>query len=318
MGAAEPGGVSPAALAAAANLRVDEITAEVLHAFELAGVASILLKGASTTRWLYPDNPRRYQDCDLLVSPASIDAAERVLDGIGFVPELEQDRMPAWWREHGLHWSHPQRPSTVDVHRTLTGVGVDEARLWKVLSADTETMTVGGRPASVLSTPGRALVLAMNAAHQGLGKGDMRLAVRHGGEDTWIQAARLAAELDATPSFAAGLRLVPGGRALAASLNLPAAQSVEVALRATRAPAQALTVERIARASRRERIAIVRHKLVPPPTFMRHWSPRAREGRVGLLLAYAQRLAWVARRTPTAVRAWRRARRAQGEPPAEP
>jgi hypothetical protein len=87
-------------------------------------------------------------------------------------------------------------------------------------------------------------------------------------------------------------------------------------LRAERAQAPALTFDRLARASgARERLAIVGHKLLPPPTFMRHWSPLARRGRAGLLLAYGQRLMWVAKTAPGAARAWRHARRAAQDAP---
>lgn len=312
MGAAQPGGVSSAALVAARNLRVDHFTARVLRAFERTGVASILLKGPVTARWLFPEGRRSYRDCDLLVSPTGLEDAERVLSDLGFVPELEQGRMPTWWREHAVGWHNRDENATVDLHRTLTGVGVEDARLWEVLSADTEMMVVGGFPATVPSLPGRALNLALHAAQHAGDQSDLRRALVRTGEETWEEAARMAADLEATAAFAAGLRLAPRGVALAAAMGLPLERSPGVALRATAAPAEALTFALLAEAAgTRERIAIVRHKLLPPPTFMRHWSGLARRGRAGLLLAYGQRLMWVARTTPTAVRGWRASRRAR-------
>ena len=78
------------------------------------------------------------------------------------------------------------------------------------------------------------------------------------------------------------------GDALADELGLPRPSSIDAALRG-RARPPALTIDRLARASgTRERIAIVARKLVPPPTFMRHWSPAARRGRAGLLLSYVR------------------------------
>jgi Uncharacterised nucleotidyltransferase len=286
----------------------------VLRAFETAGVPSILLKGPSIVRWLYPGHTRHYGDADLLVPPTARRDAERALESLGFEPILEQRKMPGWWQEHAVEWRRGKGLPAVDFHRTLTGVGAADQRLWDVLCADTETMIVGGFPATVLSLPGRALHLASHTAQNGADKGDLSLALVRAGEDTWIEAARLAAELEATPAFAAGLRLVPRGRALAARLNLPPTRSVDVALRAAGAPAQALTLDRLARASGpRERMAIVCHKLLPPPTFMRHWSKRARRGHLGLLLAYGERLLWVMRTIPAAARAWRRERRAAQE-----
>lgn len=304
--------MSHAAQVAARNLSVDHMTAEVLRSFGAAGIPSILLKGPSTARWLFTGNPRSYRDCDLLVSPAAMGAAEAVLGGMGFVPDLEVGRMPMWWQEHGVLWRDPKRAAAVDLHRTLTGVGVDDARLWEVLSTETETMAVGGCSATVLSQSGRALHLALHAAQHAGDRGDLERALARAGEETWRGAARLAHKLDATAAFAAGLRFDPRGIVLADEMGLPAEPPLDVLLRSTRAPAQALTFDRIGRASgARERIAIVRHKLVPPPTFMRHWSELARRGRWGLAMAYGQRLVWVARTAPVGWRAWRAWRRAR-------
>jgi Uncharacterised nucleotidyltransferase len=292
------------------------MTAQVLGEFDRAGVPSILLKGPSTARWLYRDEPRMYEDCDLLVPPDATGVAERALRQLGFVPGLEERRMPAWWREHAVGWVDPQRAAAIDLHRTLTGVGVEDARLFEVLSADTETMIVGGFPAPVLSLPGRALHLALHAAQHGGDRGELRRALVQAEEETWRDAARLSYELEATPAFAAGLRLVEQGEALADRIGLDFASPLDVSLRASGALAQALTIDRFAGASgTRQRIAIVRHKLFPPATFMRHWSPLARRGRAGLLFAYGSRLLWVVRVAPAAIRVWLRARReARGRP----
>jgi hypothetical protein len=305
------------AFIAAHNLRIDHTIAEVLRALDDVGVDAVLLKGPSTRRWLYAENPRMYQDCDLLVSPATLDAAERVLRGLGFAPTLEQRKMPEWWREHAVEWVHPELAG-VDLHRTLKGVGVDDARLWDVLGAETDTMVVGGHPITILSAPARALVLALNSAGDGFDNGDLARAVGSADRGTWERAAELARRLDATAWFATGLRLGAMGDALADELGLPRPSSIEAALRG-RARPPALTIDRLARASgTRERVAIVARKLLPPPTFMRHWSPTARRGRAGLLWSYVERLIWVARTAPSAVRAWKRARKsAQSAPPDE-
>lgn len=309
--------MSPPVAVVAHNLRVDLTSAEVLRALDEDGVEAILLKGPSTVRWLFPGEPRRYHDCDLLVSPMAIGRAEATLRELGFTPALAQHRMPSWWREHALEWVHPGRFAGVDLHRRLKGARVNDARIWEVLSTETETMAVADALATVLSAPGRALVLAVDSSPDDVGKEDLSRAIERAGDATWQRAAELARELDAIDAFSTGLRLVPAGRTLAERLGLPPASSVTGELRIRSAPAEALTVDRLARASGvRERAAIVRHKLLPPPTFMRHWSPQARPGLAGLLAAYVRRLAWVAMKTPRAVRSWRRARRAvQAKPP---
>jgi Uncharacterised nucleotidyltransferase len=299
--------VSGAALAAANNLRIDHGTARVLDAFQEGGVPSILLKGPSVVRWLRRDTPRRYQDCDLLVPPTAIEAAERVLGRLGFKPLLERRRMPSWWQEHAVAWLGDEL--AVDLHGTLVGVGAGRERLWEVLSARTETMSVGGFPAVVLTPYARALHLALKAAQDGADNGDLERAIPRVPQETWDEAAALARELEATTAFAAGIRLVPDGPELAERLDLPQTQSVELALRGA-APPEALTIDRLSRASGlRERVTIVTRKLFPPPTFIRHWARLEDPGRARLLLAYLRRLRWVARRSPAAFRAWRSARR---------
>jgi Uncharacterised nucleotidyltransferase len=312
VGASEPEQLTQAKAIVAERLRVDAATAEVLRAFEDSGVQSLLLKGASFLRWLYREGETRvYFDCDLLVRPGDHDAAGRVLRSLGFVADLDESKMPSWWREHGVRWRRSEDSSVVDLHSTLEGVCTDEQRLWQVLRSDSETLDVGRYPARVLSVPGRALHLALHAAQHGrdapLVVQELDLALTRIEWDIWRAAAALAASLDATAAFAAGLRLVPAGKALADRLGLRTDQPDHLALRAGGAPPPALTLERFSRAhGLRARAAIVRHKLVPPPTYMRKWYPRARRGPGWLLVAYVWRPVWLLGQAPEAYRAWRR------------
>ena len=67
-------------VATASRLALDAATADVLRAFERVGARALLLKGASIARWLYAEGePRTYVDCDVLVAPADVAAAEEVL-----------------------------------------------------------------------------------------------------------------------------------------------------------------------------------------------------------------------------------------------
>jgi hypothetical protein len=175
---------------------------------------------------------------------------------------------------------------------------------------------VAGFAARALTIPGRAFHLALHAAQHGKEWGpvldEVELAVSREGVNTWRVAAELAVSLDATAAFAAGLRLVPAGGVLAGELGLPMDKPVDVALRAGTPPPVALGFDQLARAKGlRARVAILRHKLFPPPTFMRKWSPRARDGRLGLTLAYVWRPIWLLRKAPAGFRAWREARRPQ-------
>lgn len=311
---AEHEAVTWAARTVAGNLRVDHATADVLRAFQAACVRSLLLKGASIVRWLYDDDEARpYIDCDLLVHPSDAAIAERVLAGMDYVPPLDESQMPAWWREHAVPWLRDEGGGVVDLHRTLPGVRADARALWSVLSREAQPLLVAGFAAPALSIPGRALHLALHAAQHGPRWGrvlhDLDRALEQLDDATWHAAAGLAAELDATEAFTAGLLLRPAGRALADRLGTPQQVSVDVALRAAGARPEALTVDRIARASgARERIAIIRHKVIPPVTFMRYSNRLARRGRLGLAAAYVSRAVSVTARAAPAILTWRRVR----------
>jgi hypothetical protein len=310
----EPPSVSRAAAIVAGNLRVDWATAEVLRAFEDRGVKTLLLKGPSVVRWLYQaHDPRSYIDCDLLVRPGDLNAAEHILEGRGFAPNIYEREMPTWWREHAVGWLRAGDGAIVDLHQTLPGVGVGPDRLWVTLYADVDEIGVAGFPATTLTIPGRALHLALHAAQHGVGWphviAELERAVSSTDQAVWRAAVELAEALDAVPALAAGLRTSAAGRSLASTLGLPSDRSVEVALRASSPPPVALGFDQLARAEGwRARLRIMRHKVAPPATFVRAWSPLARRGRLGLVLAYAWRPLWLLRSAPAGFRAWRAAR----------
>ena len=314
MALGEPPSVSRAAAIVAGNLRVDWATAEVLRAFEDRGVKTLLLKGPSVVRWLYEaHDPRSYIDCDLLVRPGDLNAAEHILEGRGFAPNIYEREMPTWWRDHAVGWLRVGDGAIVDLHQTLPGVGVGPDRLWVTLSADVDQIDVAGFPATTLTIPGRALHLALHAAQHGVGWphviAELERAVSSTDQAVWRAAVELAEALDAVPALAAGLRTSAAGRSLASTLDLPADRPVEVALRASSPPPVALGFDQLARAEGwRARLRIMRHKVAPPATFVRAWSPLARRGRLGLVLAYAWRPLWLLRSAPAGFRAWRAAR----------
>lgn len=300
-------------LAAAGNLRIDAATAEVVAAFESAGVTAILIKGPATTTWLYPDTPRGYSDSDLLVDPAGAIAAGEILQRLGFRQLMDTRSMPAWWQEHASEWWRELDGVFVDLHRTIPGVQASEDLAWSILTRDLDTVAVAGTPVKILSLPGRALHLALHAAHHGSGWGapvdDLNRAMSTGDQQLWCRAHQLASELDAVDALAAGLRLTEQGKELASGLGLPTVSLVETALRAASPPPVALGFEQLARAgSMSLRLKIVWRKLFPPPAFIRHWDVHTAT-RVRLVRAYVRRPFWVVRNAPRGWRAWRRARR---------
>jgi hypothetical protein len=320
MRARQPTATARLLLGAGISLRMDAVTAEVVEALRTAGVEAVLLRGPAIARWLYEDaNARSYVDVDLLVPLSDVEHAEQVLAGLGFSDYtvegvLGHDRPTyahTWLRRDG---------AAVDLHYALLGARLQPARIWDVLAAETETISVLGTEVRVASPPGRALVVALHAAHHGVGVGqpldDLARALELLPAALWEKAHELAARLDAQEAFATGLRLLEPGRELAHSLGLPPTRSTETALRAGTPPPMALGFEWLATTrGLRGKAGLVARKIVPAPRFMRAWSPLARRGRTGLAAAYAWRLLWLARHAGPGFVAWRRARKAAESPP---
>jgi hypothetical protein len=176
-------------------------------------------------------------------------------------------------------------------------------------------MMVGGYPAPVLAPRARLVHVTLHAAQDGPRKGGKALlhlqrSIERFDDELWRAATDLAAQLQATDAFVAGLRLTSDGVALAERLELPDVRSVDAALRAGSGEEPALSFEQLAQApGPRARAAMVGRKLFPPREFLVHWDPRAGESRGRLALARVRRPFWVLRGAPKAFRAWWRARR---------
>ena len=297
------------------RLALDAAAAEAFAHFDRAGVSALLLKGRSITGWLYGESEGRWlADCDLLIAPTDVSAAETTLVSLGYRRTWDDRRMPSWWREHALEWRRERDNVMLDVHRTLAGIGVDPKTAWPTLSRDRVCVTVAGREVPVLGLPARTLHVVLHAAHHGMGPSrpveDLRRVVRTADDGIWRIAAELASELDAVDAFTAGLRLDPQGAALARRLDLPSRVSTGAALRAGSPPPLALGFEQLARApGTGARVWIVARKLLPPADFIRHWDPRAAQSRPALLRAYLRRPLWLLRLAPRGLWAWYRARR---------
>jgi hypothetical protein len=305
--------VPSARAAAIRTLAVDAVTVEVLRAFQRAGCRSILLKGPTLQRELHRDGSRRvYNDTDLLVAPTDLPQAEEALAGLGFRLVLDHRDHPGVSEPHAQEWKRLDRKS-VDLHWRIPGVGIPPEQAWDVLAAQTEPITIGGTGGDALARSGIALVVALHAAHHGTTFAqplrDLDRALTQVDRETWAEAARLAADLDAGEAFAAGLRLAPAGACLAGDLRLPPVASPRRRLMAADQPPGSLGVLRLLEApTTRERMRSIRAELLPAPDFMRAGWPLARRGRIGLVLAYTARLLIRARQLPAAFRAVRRSR----------
>ena len=307
------------ARAAMRSLGVDMVTAEVVGALEAAGIRAILLKGASVARWLYDDEAERtYVDCDLLVSPTHLAHAETLLAGLNF-RRIGLESLPTDWPKHAVALRRADGLA-IDLHRSLVGIGTNDATLWRELSARTESLEIAGVEVEILDAPARVLTIALHAAKEGARvhqvQRDLERAVERIAFKTWQEATALAERVEAVPALAAGMRRARDGAVLADRLGLPTRVTVGVALRSSPPLPLAAGIDWFLRTPDwRTKLSVARWKLIPPPAFMRAWSTLARRGTWGLAFSYAWRPLWVAWRAIPALRAVHRARRSARNDP---
>jgi hypothetical protein len=219
-----------------AQAELDAAAVEALDAFDAAGVQYLLLKGAALSRLLYTHEKQRgYSDVDLLVAPNGLAAAGRALEQLGYT-----NTTASWGitdvggSVHADVWVRRNQaigPLMIDLHSRLAGVQAAPQAAWDALSARRASIDLNGHQAPVLGREGLALHLATHAAQHGPDEvkplTDLAYGLDHWPPDVWVEAAGLAREVDALIAFAAGLRLVPAGAALAAQLELPPTEDVE-------------------------------------------------------------------------------------------
>jgi hypothetical protein len=298
--------------------RLDAAALEALDGLHTAGIDALLLKGPALARALYrPDEHRGYFDVDLLVAPADLGAAGAVLARLGYTNVSEKrgiDDLAGIL--HAQLWSRLDPGFgnvSIDLHWRLAGCDVPPQTAWTALSANRAAVNLGGRSVATLGSPGLAFHLALHAAQHGpddlQAVGDLDRGLSRLPPEVWKEAAQLAPELRATEAFAAGLRLLPAGVALADDLRLPWAEALlwQIAHRDARPRGtfhlQALTDAK----SLRERALVVRRSLLPTRAWIVWEQSWAAPGGLRLVAAYALHIArapvWVAR-------AWRFRRQA--------
>jgi hypothetical protein len=300
--------------AAARGLAADAAAARVVAALAERRIPSLLLKGPAVARWLYAeDEVRAYGDVDLLVPPSDRDGAEQALRELGFAPLVEEAELRGHRPLHATEWVARDGIS-VDLHVTISGAGAPPQRVWDALRLHTVPLELGEAETDVLDAAGIALLVALHAAHHGVGYERFRMELRRAldrlPEQSWAEAAALAEGIDATPAFAAGLALDPRGAELAATLGLAGRRTVDATLRASGPPPLALGLEWLSRTpGLRAKARLVVRTTFPAPGAMRAWRPYARRGRVSLAAAYATHPFWLARHLPSSALALRRTRK---------
>jgi hypothetical protein len=193
------------------TLLQDHLTVRAFDALRRAGHDPVLLKGASTARWLYPGEVRRSVDIDLYIDPDRIDEAMNTL-------------VEAGWTDEYRHWAGIERRvmRTIDatcdgmlfeLHRTFHAIGVAAPTAWQVLRDHRSDVVIGTVRVPCLDEVGRALFIALHA-HTGDSERkneDLRRAIGALAPEQWQHVAELAERLGALDALAAGLQLVPEG-----------------------------------------------------------------------------------------------------------
>jgi hypothetical protein len=302
--------------------RLDAAAAEAFDAFAAARVNALLLKGPALARRLYSAAEHRgYSDVDILVAPPDVPAARRVLGDLGYVNTADRlgiDDVAGvlsaepWARVGGIDAA--TAGLMIDLHRWLPGSEASPEAAWEALTRECCCIEVGGRRVPTLQVEGLALHVATHAAQHGRRYGqpieDLARGLERWSPDVWRGAARLAAEIEASDAFGAGLRLLPQGAALASRLGLPATARLEWAIAHRDArPRGTFHLQAFSQAqSFPERASVLRRSLLPRREWIAWQYPWAHGTRVRMVAARGLHLM----RSPVwAARAWRYRRRAR-------
>lgn len=291
----------------ARSLVLDRLGAHAAAALRAVDVDCIVLKGPAIGGWLYDEaEGRTYGDIDLLVRRSSLAPALAALADLGYEHVL-RGADPSEYGPCELELVGPE--GTIDLHHHLIGVGADPGATFDALRAGSVDLDLAGERVAVLGEPARAMHLALHAIQNGpvdiKAIEDLRRGLDRCSPAVWDEAAALARALDAVPAFAAGLRLVPDGAALAERLGLTTAPTVDLAMRSRSQPAEAFLFEQLrAMEGWSPRLRLIGRKLFPTAAFLRHRHPLARRGWWGLAAVRVWRAGSVLVRSVTGFRAW--------------
>lgn len=149
-------------LHSAMSLANAEQLGRIADALAARGVRFAAFKGVTLAIILYGDlSAREYTDIDLIVPAEALDAAEDVVEALGYVNDHSDRRFRHAFQgyQRQLAFTHPDR-ATVDLHWDFTGshlpFPLSPADIWRAL----ETVEVGHRHVPAIAGPDLALLLA--------------------------------------------------------------------------------------------------------------------------------------------------------------
>lgn len=149
----------------AAAEQLGRITAE----FARRGIAVAAFKGAALAAALHRDlTAREYNDIDLIVAPADVDAAEDALQGFGYRSAQGDRRFRRAFLAHQRQYAlvHAEQ-ATVDLHWAFTASHVPfplaPREIWRTL----EQVTIGSHSIATIGGTDLALLLAGHGTKEG-------------------------------------------------------------------------------------------------------------------------------------------------------
>ena len=301
----------PETESAAKTLVVDAQTVRVVRAFRRVGIEPILLKGPAIANLLYANDSRTYVDTDLLIDAADQALAAETLADLGYrqPPTGHVPRAPSTTWLRGTHGPE------VDLHTGIWRWAPNDS-LRAVLQANTKTLRVGRIELLVLDDAAQCVHIVTHALQHQLSESgpneDLSRALALLPDSTWQRAVRVSDEVGAADAFLAGLFASPEGRGLAGRIGIDRAVAPDLDLELAVAGtlwSGALQFEALAQAQGvRARLAVIQDRLFPPLDYARMQLDRGDETLSGVIY-----LLWwwrLCRKTPTALGAWIRARRA--------
>jgi hypothetical protein len=124
--------------------------AEILDAFQTAGIEVLVLKGAALAHWVYSEPALRpMRDIDLLVRRSQARQAQALLAGLGFEAPLPGDALPAKHLLAAKRWVEGMQ-ITVELHHNLYANGRPATEL-EALRPAAISFTMAGTTAHTLS-----------------------------------------------------------------------------------------------------------------------------------------------------------------------
>lgn len=301
----------PETESAAKALIVDAQTVRVVSAFRNVGIEPILLKGPAIANLLYASDSRTYVDTDLLIDPADQALAAETLAELGY----RQPPTGAVPWAPSTTWFRGTHGPEVDLHTSIWRWAPADS-LWAVLQAKTKTLRVGNIELPVMDDAAQCVHIVTHALQHQLSESgpneDLSRALALIPDSTWQRAVRVSEEVGAADAFLAGLLASPEGRALAGRVGIDRATAPELDLELALAGtlwSGALQFENLAQAQGvRARLAVIHDRLFPPLDYARMQLDRGDKTWPWVIY-----LLWwwrLCRKTPAALAAWVRARRA--------